>query len=95
MVFPTWCTVKGFPHNKNDSLSRYLEFYTYMNLLPWNLSLSSVLMYVLHILQGLNVYSILQHDTLVMSRDAIDKIVERMHTPINRWTPALSSAHLH
>ncbi|PRQ28351.1 putative ribosomal protein L4/L1e [Rosa chinensis] len=33
---------------------------------------------------GLNVYSILQHDTLVMSRDAIDKIVERMHTPINR-----------
>lgn len=33
---------------------------------------------------GLNVYSILQHDTLVMTRDAIDKIVTRMHTPINR-----------
>lgn len=33
---------------------------------------------------GLNVYSILLHDTLVMSRDAINKIVERMHTPINR-----------
>ncbi|XP_026404616.1 uncharacterized protein LOC113299749 isoform X1 [Papaver somniferum] len=33
---------------------------------------------------GLNVYSILQHDTLVMSRDAVDRIVERMHTPINR-----------
>ncbi|XP_010514578.1 PREDICTED: uncharacterized protein LOC104790508 [Camelina sativa] len=33
---------------------------------------------------GLNVYSILLHDTLVMSRDAVDKIVERMHTPINR-----------
>ncbi|XP_062116679.1 uncharacterized protein LOC133830672 [Humulus lupulus] len=33
---------------------------------------------------GLNVYSILQHDTLVMSRDAINRIVERMHTPINR-----------
>ncbi|XP_050369993.1 uncharacterized protein LOC126788074 [Argentina anserina] len=33
---------------------------------------------------GLNVYSILQHDTLVMSRDAIDKIVELMNTPINR-----------
>ncbi|KAI5655274.1 hypothetical protein M9H77_32461 [Catharanthus roseus] len=33
---------------------------------------------------GLNVYSILLHDTLVMSRSAIDKIVERMHTPINR-----------
>jgi ribosomal protein L4 len=35
-------------------------------------------------LQGLNVYSILQHDTLVMSRDAVNKIVERMHTPIKR-----------
>ncbi|XP_017249439.1 uncharacterized protein LOC108220240 isoform X1 [Daucus carota subsp. sativus] len=33
---------------------------------------------------GLNVYSILLHDTLVMSRDAVNKIVERMHTPINR-----------
>ncbi|KAJ6706760.1 50S RIBOSOMAL PROTEIN L4 [Salix viminalis] len=33
---------------------------------------------------GLNVYSILQHDTLVMSRDAVNKIVERMHTPIKR-----------
>ncbi|CDY13887.1 BnaA09g43890D [Brassica napus] len=33
---------------------------------------------------GLNVYSILLHDTLVMSRDAVNKITERMHTPINR-----------
>ncbi|KAM0939237.1 putative ribosomal protein L4/L1e [Dioscorea sansibarensis] len=33
---------------------------------------------------GLNVYSILQHDTLVMTQDAINRIVERMHTPINR-----------
>ncbi|KAF3339234.1 39S ribosomal protein L4 [Carex littledalei] len=33
---------------------------------------------------GLNVYSILQHDTLVMTRDAVNRIVERMHTPINR-----------
>ncbi|CAN8257581.1 unnamed protein product [Cochlearia groenlandica] len=33
---------------------------------------------------GLNVYSILLHDTLVMSREAVNKIVERMHTPINR-----------
>ncbi|XP_050214662.1 uncharacterized protein LOC126665789 isoform X2 [Mercurialis annua] len=33
---------------------------------------------------GLNVYSILLHDTLVMSRDAVNKIVERMHTPIKR-----------
>lgn len=35
-------------------------------------------------LQGLNVYSIFLHDTLVMSRDAVNRIVERMHTPINR-----------
>ncbi|KNA21178.1 hypothetical protein SOVF_045660 [Spinacia oleracea] len=33
---------------------------------------------------GLNVYSILQHDTLVMSRGAVNRIVERMHTPIKR-----------
>ncbi|XP_027338587.1 uncharacterized protein LOC113852496 isoform X1 [Abrus precatorius] len=33
---------------------------------------------------GLNVYSILLHDTLVMSRDAVTRIVERMRTPINR-----------
>ncbi|XP_010553457.1 PREDICTED: uncharacterized protein LOC104823539 isoform X2 [Tarenaya hassleriana] len=33
---------------------------------------------------GLNVYSILLHDTLVMSRDAVNRIVERMNTPINR-----------
>ncbi|CAA2965390.1 50S ribosomal L4-like [Olea europaea subsp. europaea] len=33
---------------------------------------------------GLNVYSIFLHDTLVMSRDAVNRIVERMHTPINR-----------
>lgn len=33
---------------------------------------------------GLNVYSILLHDRLVMSRDAVNRIVERMHTPINR-----------
>ncbi|KMT05649.1 hypothetical protein BVRB_7g167840 [Beta vulgaris subsp. vulgaris] len=33
---------------------------------------------------GLNVYSILLHDTLVMSRGAVNRIVERMHTPISR-----------
>ncbi|ONI09873.1 hypothetical protein PRUPE_4G015300 [Prunus persica] len=33
---------------------------------------------------GLNVNSILQHDTLVMSRAAVNEIVERMHTPIKR-----------
>ncbi|KAK9089747.1 hypothetical protein Scep_028829 [Stephania cephalantha] len=37
-----------------------------------------------HYVNGLNVYSILLHDTLVMSRDAVNRIVERMHTPINR-----------
>ncbi|XP_057996611.1 uncharacterized protein LOC110668713 [Hevea brasiliensis] len=35
-------------------------------------------------LAGLNVHSILLHDTLVMSRDAVNRIVERMHAPINR-----------
>lgn len=33
---------------------------------------------------GLNVYDILKHDTLVMTKDAVKRIVERMHTPINR-----------
>ncbi|CAD5189133.1 unnamed protein product [Musa acuminata subsp. malaccensis] len=33
---------------------------------------------------GLNVYSILLHDVLVMTQDAVNRIVERMHTPINR-----------
>ncbi|XP_004486189.1 uncharacterized protein [Cicer arietinum] len=33
---------------------------------------------------GLNVYSILLHDTLVMSKDAVNRIVERMHTPIKQ-----------
>lgn len=36
------------------------------------------------LMQGLNVYSILQHDTLVMSLGAIRKIEDRLHTPINR-----------
>ncbi|KAL5157704.1 50S ribosomal protein L4 [Glycine soja] len=38
----------------------------------------------LHYVNGLNVYSILLHDTLVMSRAAVTQIVERMRTPINR-----------
>ncbi|KAG2688432.1 hypothetical protein I3760_09G094700 [Carya illinoinensis] len=33
---------------------------------------------------GLNVYSILLYDTLLVSHEAVNKIVERMHTPINR-----------
>jgi ribosomal protein L4 len=43
-----------------------------------------VLMFYILQMQGLNVYSILQHDTLVMTRDAINRIVERIHTPISR-----------
>ncbi|KAL6524729.1 hypothetical protein OROMI_030322 [Orobanche minor] len=53
----------------NDKLKLATQNLHYVNVLP------SV---------GLNVYSILLHDTLVMSRDAVDRIVERMHTPINR-----------
>ncbi|KAG6776762.1 hypothetical protein POTOM_016550 [Populus tomentosa] len=53
----------------NEKLKLATQNLHYVNLLP------SI---------GLNVYSILQHDTLVMSRDAVNKIVERMHTPIKR-----------
>jgi len=34
--------------------------------------------------KGLNVYSILQHDTLIMTVSAIRSIERRLHTPINR-----------
>ncbi|KAF8410773.1 hypothetical protein HHK36_003310 [Tetracentron sinense] len=53
----------------NEKLKLATQNLHYVNLLP------SI---------GLNVYSILLHDTLVMSRDAVDRIVKRMHTPINR-----------
>ncbi|KAJ4825204.1 hypothetical protein Tsubulata_043479 [Turnera subulata] len=53
----------------NDNLKLATQNLHYVNVLP------SI---------GLNVYSILLHDTLVMSRDAVNRIVERMHTPINR-----------
>ncbi|KAL7606666.1 hypothetical protein Lser_V15G16415 [Lactuca serriola] len=51
-----------------------------------NLKLATQNLHYVNVLPsiGLNVYSILLHDTLVMSRDAVNKIVERMHTPINR-----------
>lgn len=51
-----------------------------------NLKLATQNLHYVNVLPsiGLNVYSILQHDTLVMSRDAVNRIVERMHTPINR-----------
>ncbi|MBA0627088.1 hypothetical protein Godav_004639, partial [Gossypium davidsonii] len=53
----------------NDNLKLATQNLHYVNVLP------SI---------GLNVYSILLHDTLVMPRDAVDRIVERMRTPINR-----------
>lgn len=34
--------------------------------------------------QALNVYSILQHDTLILALNAVRGIEERLHTPINR-----------
>ncbi|EPS72544.1 hypothetical protein M569_02212, partial [Genlisea aurea] len=51
-----------------------------------NLKLATQNLHYVNVLPsiGLNVYSILLHDTLVMSKDAIDRIVERMHTPISR-----------
>ncbi|VFQ77237.1 unnamed protein product [Cuscuta campestris] len=51
-----------------------------------NLKLATQNLHYVNVLPsvGLNVYSILLHDRLVMSRDAVNKIVERMHTPINR-----------
>lgn len=51
-------------------------------------------LWFLLIVQGLNVYSILQHDTLVMSVGAIRRIEERLHTPINRWSTHLASIFL-
>ncbi|KAL5075532.1 hypothetical protein RYX36_014516 [Vicia faba] len=52
----------------NEKLKLATQNLHYVNLLP------SI---------GLNVYSILLHDTLVMSKDAVNRIVERMHTPIS------------
>ncbi|KAL6623227.1 hypothetical protein ACP70R_033106 [Stipagrostis hirtigluma subsp. patula] len=51
-----------------------------------NLKLATQNLHYVNVLPslGLNVYSILQHDTLVMTRDAVNRIVDRMHTPINR-----------
>ncbi|KAK4792286.1 hypothetical protein SAY86_022721 [Trapa natans] len=51
-----------------------------------NLKLATQNLHYVNVLPsiGLNVYSILLHDMLVMSRDAVNRIVEHMHTPINR-----------
>lgn len=82
-----------------DDIDKKLKLATqnlhYVNVLPSIVSLriSAIIFRAVKItllnftcleMQGLNVYSILQHDTLVMTRDAINRIVERMHTPINR-----------
>ncbi|CAL9004466.1 unnamed protein product [Prunus brigantina] len=55
-------------------------------ILPEKLKLATQNLHYVNVLPavGLNVYSILQHDTLVMSRTAVNEIVERMHTPIKR-----------
>ncbi|CAJ2643462.1 50S ribosomal protein L4 isoform X1 [Trifolium pratense] len=53
----------------NENLKLATQNLHYVNLLP---------------AIGLNVYSILLHDTLVMSKEAVNKIVGRMHTPISR-----------
>ncbi|KAM1384927.1 hypothetical protein PS2_036792 [Malus domestica] len=55
-------------------------------MLPEKLKLATQNLHYVNVLPavGLNVYSILQHDTLVMTRAAVNEIVKRMHTPINR-----------
>ncbi|TQD78602.1 hypothetical protein C1H46_035840 [Malus baccata] len=55
-------------------------------MLPEKLKLATQNLHYVNVLPavGLNVYSILQHDTLVMTQAAVNEIVERMHTPINR-----------
>ncbi|KAH0970011.1 hypothetical protein GBA52_022167 [Prunus armeniaca] len=55
-------------------------------MLPEKLKLATQNLHYVNVLPavGLNVYSILQHDTLVMSRAAVNEIVDRMHTPIKR-----------
>lgn len=34
---------------------------------------------------GLNVYSILQRDYLILSKDAVDLVVENLRRPIRPW----------
>lgn len=59
----------------------YTVIYVHVGIYIWRFEIY----WLMHVcMQGLNVYSILLHDTLLMSRDAVNKIVERMHTPINR-----------
>ncbi|GAB4817746.1 hypothetical protein N2152v2_004792 [Parachlorella kessleri] len=37
--------------------------------------------------RGLNVYSILQRDYLIMSRQAVDAVVTRLNSPLKPWSP--------
>eukprot|EP00270_Netrium_digitus_P010365 TRINITY_DN320_c2_g1_i3.p1 TRINITY_DN320_c2_g1~~TRINITY_DN320_c2_g1_i3.p1 ORF type:complete len:382 (+),score=70.22 TRINITY_DN320_c2_g1_i3:46-1191(+) len=53
----------------NENLSRATSNLYRTNILPW---------------KGLNVYSIVQHDTVVMASSAVRAIEERLHTPIKR-----------
>ncbi|KAK6138842.1 hypothetical protein DH2020_027415 [Rehmannia glutinosa] len=73
----------------NEKLKLATQNLHYVNVLPSIVSLTLPLLFSKAsacrcFCKGLNVYSILLHDTLVMSRDAVNRIVERMHTPINR-----------
>lgn len=61
-----------------------ISFFFFNKYVSSQLPFFLVLNGLIYCLQGLNVYSILLHDTLIMSRDAVNRIVERMHTPINR-----------
>ncbi|KAI6677790.1 hypothetical protein NL676_038586 [Syzygium grande] len=47
-----------------------------------NLKLATQNLHYVNVLPSIGL-SILLHDTLVMSRDAVNRIVDRMHTPIN------------
>ncbi|CAM6095847.1 unnamed protein product [Calypogeia fissa] len=53
----------------NEFLCRATKNIHYANVIP---------------VKGLNVYSILQHDTLVMTLSSIRALEDRLHTPINR-----------
>ena len=37
--------------------------------------------------RGLNVYSILQRDYLIMSRQAVDAVVAKLQSPLKPWSP--------
>lgn len=84
----TW--IPNFPYSLHNGdyihgCNQELSYVLNVTILVVSFHFKSWTCFISMLLQGLNVYSILLHDTLVMSRDAVNKIVERMHTPINRW----------